>query len=93
MNQQASSMDTGDLPVAGNDEDDYDGSSSEEETPLVQLATFEFMAPPASSMPSNHFRLRIIVHPVRRPEIDASVMVPPGMQDSLKDEHEADGLP
>jgi len=93
MNQQASSMDTVDVPFADNDEDDYDSSSDEEETPPVQPASFEFIAPPAISRPSNHFRRRIIVQPVRRHEINASVMVLPGMQDSFKDEHEADGPP
>jgi len=92
MNQPASSMDTVDVPFADNDEDDHDSSSDEEDNPLVQPATFELIAPPASSRPSNDFRRRIIVQPVRRHEINASVMVPSGVQDSLRDKHEADGL-
>jgi len=84
-------VDTVHAPDVDTDDDDHDSSSDDQEHLQVQPATFKLIMPPASSRSPSDFRRRVIVQPVHRHETDASLMVPPGMQDRLKDEHEEDG--
>lgn len=91
MTQQASSIDAVEVLVFDNDEEDDDSPSDEEEHVPEQPAKFEFITRPATSRPSNSFR-RIMVRPVPRYNTNASVIVPPDVQESPNNEYGPDGL-